>query len=305
MSDSVRNIFIRTACFFNRNLRYGKINLRLIRFFVIRTRTILKRIILKNDTIVDKLGKVVVRLKDAGNMELLTTDYIDKWLYTGGDFEPHIKRIIVAHLKSGDNFLDIGANIGYFSLIAAKKVSQNGKVFSFEPNPIIHQRLLRNINLNHCQNITVYKKALSNTNGFIEFKTPTNELQNSGRSSFRNIEENFKVLEVETIQLDTILDELPSIGLVKIDIEGAEYLALEGMRKFLNRDRPKIIMELSDVFLKQLGSSAEQTLKFLDFYNYEFFIIGEDLIKLEERSIVNNKQHDIFCLPKEASLFIN
>lgn len=295
----VNNILIKLTCFCNRNLRYDAFNIRPFRFFVIRTRTALKKFIRKNDELVNRLGKEVVKLKDAGHMELVTTDYIDKWLYTGADFEPHIKRLVLKYLNRGDHFLDIGANIGYFTLIASQKVSQSGSVVSFEPNPAIQQRLLRNIELNKRKNITVIKKALSNINGIIEFKTPVNELQNSGRSSFRNIEEEYKILEVETIKLDTMLTELPKISLVKMDIEGAEYLALNGMPLFLQRDRPKIIIELSDVFLKQMGSSAAEVLTLLDSYSYDFFIISEDLVKIEDRTVVNNMQYDVLCLPIE------
>lgn len=292
----IKVILTRIACFLNRNLRYGSTKLRLIQFVVIRSRSLLKKFILQNDIVINRIGKAKVSLKDAGVMELLTSDYIDKWLYTGADFEPHIKILILKYLKPGDNFLDIGANIGYFSLIAAKKVSSKGQVFSFEPNPVVHQRFIRNIQLNKLNNVSVVPKALSFQNDFIEFKTPSNELKNSGRSSFRDIEEEYTILKVETVQLDSILDQIPHINLLKIDIEGAEFMALQGMRKFLERDMPIIIMELSDVFLKQLGSSAVQVLSYLDSFNYDFFIIGEELTKIDDREIFNNRQFDILCL---------
>src|SRR5882762_3283893 len=132
-------------CFINRNLRYGNSKSRVIQFLVIRTRTFAKKKIEKSINIINDFGNRQIWLRHAGWMNLSTNDYVDRWLYTGADFEPHIVRLVTCILKKGDCFLDLGANIGYFSLIASRCVGPSGKVYAFEPTPKTIDKLKRNI----------------------------------------------------------------------------------------------------------------------------------------------------------------
>lgn len=282
-------------CALNRNIRYGNSKSRIIQYIVIRIRFYLKKIISKNNHSISKYGAVKINLPYAGYMKLNTADYVDNWLFTGADFEPSVVRATVRLLKSGDNFIDLGANIGYFSLIAARVVGVDGKVFAFEPSPIIHARLLTNITLNKIENIKVFNRAVSSLNGKAIFKIPTGDSINSGRSSFRNIEESHSDVEVETIALDSILDTLPTIRLIKMDIEGAEGMALEGMNKLIQRDKPTIIFELSDNYLKQMGYSASQILSLL-WRNGYLTYSGEDFKEqISFETVLEDRQYDILA----------
>lgn len=167
----------------------------------------------------------------------------------------------------------------------------------FEPTPNTISRLKKNISLNNLSNIEVIEKAVSNKAGIVIFKTPSAIIRNSGRSSMRDIEEHYITLNVETVTIDSMLNSFKKISLIKMDIEGAEGLALEGMEGLINRDRPVIIMELSDKYLKQMGYSGELVLAFLRDKKYKVY----DVCDLANE-LMNNKpdvQYDILCIPMQ------
>jgi FkbM family methyltransferase len=289
---------IRLACYINRNLRFGNTSNKLFQYFVIKTRYWLKRFINNKSAVINRFDSVTIQLKYAGKMELYPGDYIDTWLYTGADFEPHIVRLFLKFLEPGDHVLDIGANIGYFSLIASGLVGEGGKVYAFEPSPLNLERLRKNIQLNNHQNVLVIPKAVSNNNGTFLINLPVGPIKNSGRSSFRVLEEQSEQVTVETLALDVLRETISKISLVKMDIEGAEEMALSGMEKLIERDQPVIILELSDFYLRQLGSSAESVINFLKNLGYKIYIAGEEIILLESIDMLTAFQHDILCLPR-------
>ncbi len=285
------------VCYLNRTLRYGKSKSRLLQFIVIRIRTYLKRYIRANIDFINQMGEVEIKLRRAGKMKLSTNDYIDRWLFTGDAYEPETVALIESYLERGDNFLDIGANIGYFSLIASRKIDKDGIVYAYEPTPLTIKRLETNLALNKITNVKVVEKAVSNKNEIVTFRTPCDVVRNSGRSSMRSIEENFSEFKVETVTIDSMLNQLKKIRLIKMDIEGAEGLALEGMQGLLERDRPIIIMELSDAYLRQMGYSSELVLIFLRDNNYNVYSTSDLENKIDLSVYLDKFQCDILCLP--------
>jgi FkbM family methyltransferase len=296
---NISALMVPIYCYLNRTLRYGNSSNRYLQFIVIRSRTYLKGCIRRNISTVNSLGVKKIYLAYAGSMELYTNDYIDRWLYTGADFEPHVVNLYLKILREGSNVLDVGANIGYFSIIASRLVGQSGKIYSFEPSPNTLIRLKRNISLNKFKNIIIYPKAVSEKVGFVVFKIPSDTVQNSGRSSFRDIEENSIEVEVPTINIDSLLQEIISISLVKMDIEGAEAMALIGMQKLIERDSPIFIMELSDAYLKQLGASAISVWDFFKCRDYKVFNAGNGLSALLESDLKLDMPFDILCIPQK------
>ncbi len=292
-----KHLIIPVFSFINRNLRYGSSKNKLVRFFVIRTRHYLKQYLQKRQDPIHGIGSVNIRLKHAGKMQLNTGDYIDNWLYIGADFEPHVVRLFIKFLQKGDNVLDIGANIGYFTLIASRLVGTGGKVFSFEPTPATFERLQKNVSANRCINVQLFQQAVSNKEASVELHVPKGEIKNSGRASFRSIEEQNFVVRVKATAIDAMLCELPKISLVKMDIEGAEGLALQGMISLIERDHPLFIMELSDDYLKQLNFSAVDILAFFRQREYKIFRAGENVAEINEDMMRETNQMDIVCLP--------
>ena len=136
-------------------------------------------------------------------------------------------------LRHGDWFVDCGANIGYFSLLMANHIGANGKVDAFEPDPLNRKKLLENISKNLMKSkVRVHDVALGNHGGVVDLYHPTQSKSNHGMSSlYRDGSGQDQKFTVNIACLDDVLDGVPN--LIKIDIEGAELAAIEGMaRKF-------------------------------------------------------------------------
>lgn len=102
------------------------------------------------------------KLQNGVKIRLHFDSQLSRLIYCEG-FELQERKFLNAFLRPGDIFVDIGANIGLFSLIAARCVGKNGHVYAFEPTAKIYQRLIENVNLNHFKNISYFQLALSDT----------------------------------------------------------------------------------------------------------------------------------------------
>lgn len=201
-------------------------------------------------------------------MHLNTQDFIQKTIFITGRWDDEVGNVIRSTLKAGDVFVDIGANVGYFSLLASQCC---GQVISFEPNPKCLMQLNENIALNKRTNIDVRPIGLADACGKAEFHI--GDAANIGGGSLRKSSG-----EKFSIQLDTMDAQLAGqrIRLIKIDIEGAEVLALKGASKLLSRvDAPDVICEVSENSLKQMGSSKEDLFQMMALYGYKNRIISQ------------------------------
>ena len=179
-------------------------------------------------------------------------------------YEPHVTDAIVKHLKFGDVFLDLGANIGYFTMLAASIVKDAGKVISFEPNQYNRQLLYASIVENQFNNITVYPFAVSDSQQILRLMT-------SGSNGWvvELSDESVNYQFVQSVILDELLESEKQINVVKMDIEGHEPIALRGMAQIIKKHRPIIFTEFHPYAV------GEGYLKQLTEHNYRLFIIEE------------------------------
>jgi FkbM family methyltransferase len=183
-------------------------------------------------------------------------DIVQLSILTKGEWEPEETRIIINNLYPGQVFYDIGANFGYYSILASSLVGESGQVYAFEPNPYILKKLERNLNINHIQNVTVFPYAVSDHQG--ERKIYLGPSKNSGATSFRHMENCDQEISVKTINLDEFVNEnhLHFPDFIKLDIEGAEFLAMIGMADVIsNSQNVKVLIEVSDFFLRQVAGN--------------------------------------------------
>ena len=200
-------------------------------------------------------------------MHLNTRDFIQHTIFVTGRWDDDVGRTIRSILKADDVFVDIGANVGYFSLMASKICR---KVISFEPNPTCLTQLNRNIEINKAKNIDIRPIGLADRCGIAEFHV--SNASNIGGGSLREGSG-----EKFSVQLDTLANQLPDqpIRLIKIDIEGAEVVALKGASDILSRpDAPDVICEISENSLQQLGSSKEELFRLMSSHGYKNKIIS-------------------------------
>jgi FkbM family methyltransferase len=168
---------------------------------------------------------------------LMTVDRLDvvKWyVHYFGHIEPQISKAWSNLLKPGDKVIDIGANVGYYSLLAGKCVGKDGKVLAFEPSSHIYEQLKENIALNLNVNIDAKKYAVSNNVGTVDFYYAGDNSQ--GNSSIMASHGGKKMETVSTVSFDEIANmiALNEVKLIKIDVEGAEGLVLNGLERHID-----------------------------------------------------------------------
>jgi FkbM family methyltransferase len=176
-----------------------------------------------------------------------------------GTFEKNVKAIFEQLVKPGMLVVDVGAHVGFYTLLAARLVGTRGKVYAFEPQPDVRVLLTRNVSINGYQNrCHISGHALSNTAGKATFNLNT---EDSSRSSLMVYTKYDAQITVETTTLDEFFSRegWPSVHFIKMDIEGAEKYALEGMRELSARNpQLKLIMEFGIDLARRSGYSGRE-----------------------------------------------
>lgn len=180
--------------------------------------------------------------------------------YLLGSYEHEKQNIFFSLISPGFVVFDVGAHVGFYSLLAAKAAGKTGRIYSFEPSPRNQTYLKRHTELNGLgDRIKVFDVAVSDREGSASFS--------AGPSSFTGgLSENGD-FAVRTTSLDSLFEkkEILSPSLIKMDVEGAEYLALQGMEKILKEFHPIILLATHGEeikkkcleFLSGIGYSAE------------------------------------------------
>jgi FkbM family methyltransferase len=195
-------------------------------------------------------------------------------------YEPYIARAMKTNLRPGDTFWDIGANIGWFSLLASKIVGSNGRVFSFEPSPDVFNLLSANTRGLH--SVRAIQCGVGNADNVLAFAAHGT----SGSASF--VEEVTKInrhylpetpirkVEVNIRKVDTLVKELGPPRLVKIDVEGFELEVLKGATGLLSTARPTLIMEIHPPQLNLSGGSEALLFQLLNRHGYGWEVIDRN-----------------------------
>jgi len=182
----------------------------------------------------------------------------------GGKYEQETRSLLEHVTERGMTVADVGAHVGYYTLLFSRLVGDNGRVFAFEPEPDNHALLCKNIAINHCSNVIPIAKAVSDRTGIV--KLFVSSQGNDRHSIFENprsvVRESIR--EVPSVSLDAFLatEGWPRVDVVKMDVEGAEPLALEGMQELIRRSQPfKLVVEFAPDALKFGGNEPR---RFLD-----------------------------------------
>lgn len=173
-----------------------------------------------------------------------------------GKWEPWVTKAIKSLLKPGMVFVDVGANIGFFTLLASGLVGPEGRVIAIEPLPQNNQLLAKSIELNKCENVELHSVAAGPQSGIMKMCHAAR--YNSGSFHFENPEKpKHMTWDMEVRPLDDILAARKP-DLVKIDVEGGEALVLAGMLETLTKHRPLVLMEYSDNYLRDVSCVSGQ-----------------------------------------------
>lgn len=190
-------------------------------------------------------------------------DILMRDLLFSGSFEPAHTEII-EQLPRGGVFLDVGANVGYFSIVGARAVGPSGKVYAFEPVDVIYDILCRNIALNGLSNVEAHKLACFSSSGSMAIQQDWD----SGKSHLC-LENTAHTTVVSVTTVDEFVDQkrLARIDFLKIDAEGSDFEVLKGSRHTIEQYRPTVFIEMNH--LARFGGSISAVRDFFADHRYQ------------------------------------
>lgn len=258
-------------------------------------------------------GPRTIRL--ALDRALMSQQIMAEYLDAGKLYEQETSAFFGAVLREGDSFLDLGAHVGWFSMLAAALVGPTGEVWSFEPDDRNFRQLLDHISLNEATHVRPMHMAVGARAGVEAFQVSAENdgghaLRAADSSAGREAElarDDRRPVYVST--LDSLFADrtIPSLRAIKMDVEGAEHAVVNGARDFLARHQvPFIVAEMNDACLRLAGSSEMQFRELMTELGYEtqfFHPTKPELIKLAPGETVQSEVLLNFCFTLPGSSF--
>lgn len=246
-----------------------------------------------------KSSSQIQKMLTGFRLQLDLQDRMQSVMFIKRCHEPETEMVFKEMAKSSKLFLDVGANIGYFSFLV-KQMSPQSKVYSFEPLPqniLAYQknRELNNFSLMFLQELCVADKA-----GDTEFLIPPSEESGWGRMAHRDLFSGEKIKR-QVVTLDEFCEQnqLTTVDFIKIDVEGYEFKVLQGAQKLIETQRPRICIELNEPCLLDTGTSGEEIFRFFKDRNYQMHALDtkKGLYKVQA-PVPHYKYLNYFALPK-------
>jgi FkbM family methyltransferase len=243
---------------------------------------------------------------DGFSIFVMPEDYVGWSILTARVYEFHVTKVIRSILHPGDVFLDVGANLGFFSLLASSLVGEEGKVIAVEPNPQNIQLIYDSILVNKFRNINVLPFAASDASGILKL---INVGSNGGVVTPKGLGNPHSFL-AQSIRLDEWLPIERRLDVIKIDIEAHEPMALRGMVNLIKRHHPRILTEFHPWAMNLNNyEPPEDYLHALECLGYKISLIHSDCSGCEAispvelmrrwRSLENKSNHfDLLAEPK-------
>jgi FkbM family methyltransferase len=258
---------------------------------------------------------VPVQVPDVGSFQFVLHRRPDIWISDtirrGGIFEPYILRAIKAILPHGGTFIDVGANIGWFTVIASRLVGPSGRVVAVEPDPDNLAILRANVRRNDCRNVSVIRGAAGAlARKALLYRSPDN--QGDHRLETISDRQDWVRVKVRTLD-DIVVRHVPgdTVRVVKMDTQGSESAVLRGMSAIMRSAAPvRLILEFWPYGLGRCGSSAQELAALLGQHDLHLWLLRgdgsvspvtlSDLVRLAMSEFAPDGQHyaDLVAITK-------
>ena len=222
-----------------------------------------------------KLKPEFIITKEGHKIFLDEGDGLHLSIYNDFDGESFEMETVKKIVKEGDIVIDLGANIGVYTLLLAKLVGDKGKVYAFEPSPESFMLLKKNIKENSYKNIIPVQKAVSNKSGKAKLYLTKN---NPGNNHLKNSDPaNDKSVEVEVTTLDEYVKDFDKkINFIKMDVEGFEGYIIQGGMNLFTDQEVKLTTEVHPELSELSGFGQENYLNILKKLNFNLYFIDEE-----------------------------
>ena len=226
----------------------------------------------------DGVDWVLVEDSDVGPMWTHPDDIVvGHNLRETGTWDPGEGRFLRSVLRPGMNIIDIGANIGYFTLLMARAVSTQGRVLAVEAEPINFQILRTNIGLSQMENVEVLPVAAHRCPGLTSV---ARDLHNHGGSIAFNWAAPWHGTPTQAVRLDDVLNPNCEIHFIKIDIEGMDHAAVQGLERTIRHWEPMLLVELNPEKTEMFGDSPHDVLRLYRELGLSIRLLGADAVRL-------------------------
>jgi len=242
---------------------------------------------------------VLIRIK-FNDLHLIL--HIDDWipanLYFLGEYEKSELKALEKFINEDSIFIDLGANIGLYTLYASNLIGENGRIICFEPFAENFNALTNNIAINNLLNVQAEKLAVGERDGSMMLYYDMRE-KNPGMVSSKYMKDSFSE-EVRMVSLDSYFQNksFNRIDFIKIDVEGSEYSALLGMQNILTTYFPSLLIEISDDY--ELFDNSEKVHAYLKKLGYRKYCI-DDNGNLSNTEVNKKRKNYIFTIKTFAS----
>jgi FkbM family methyltransferase len=214
-----------------------------------------------------------------GSVDLVVprNEDVGRLIYYFGNYESDDIEYLMRVLRPDDICFDVGANLGYYTVLMAKAVPQ-GRVYAFEPDPFSHALLQLNVRINRLENVVINCLALGERPGTSSFFRCTDSAFNSLKDTARQAVSSVIEVHVTTLDEFVVANNVSRVDFVKVDVEGAEGLVLAGAKRLLQDSarRPRmLLLELFDGNHEAFGDSEAEIVESLRRSHYEPFVLSE------------------------------
>jgi FkbM family methyltransferase len=221
--------------------------------------------------------------------------YLSSVIYWRGYNSTNIASFLKDYLRPDMTFVDVGANLGEVTLLAAKRLKK-GRVLAFEPVPLIFSQLSRNIALNNWLHIALFNIGLFDQTGSLPmYRTKDTHFGtiNEGQSSLFSTGNDREEVTIPLRRFDEVACEygLEHLDVIKIDVEGAEIMVLRGAEASIKKFGPVIIIEMSEANIRRAGYALSDLIGYLKYLDYDIQPLDHEGGKLTFHA-------DMICFPR-------
>lgn len=220
----------------------------------------------------------IIKAYDDLKMEIDTREYIQAMIYLFGNFEPPTIKFLEEYIKKGHVIIDIGANVGYHTLIFSKLTGENGFVYAFEPEPLNYKTLKKNVDLNNLDNVRCVNKAISEKQETLDFFVSNSFNKGTHSLVYNPIQHSQESIKIDAIPLSHFIleNDLNKIDFIKIDVEGAEYEVIKGMETSLIEYKPTLLVEINNEAQETHGKTSKSLKEYICGFGYDCYEITEN-----------------------------
>jgi FkbM family methyltransferase len=223
-----------------------------------------------------------------------TTDaMLSPWLVLDGLWESHVTDWLQHTLEPGQVFVDVGANIGYFTLLGGGLVGPGGRVVAVEAHPRLSELLRRNVIINGLhRSVTTFALAAWSTSTDLELHMRENFASNSslgsaGAEALARLGDTEEMVEVHAVALDDLLADVPRVDVIKVDVEGAEVHVFTGLARTLDANRDITIMfEWSPEQITGVGDDPGDLVALLEGHGFRFRLLEDGLAPIDRARLL-------------------